>query len=154
MTEWTMTDPESGHSLGEQALHDRRRQFWRMVRNALLASLGVGVLIGLVVGVSVALNERGGADVRWVLWPVSAAALVGFAQFTRYYFTRVDELDLQDNLWSSLIGLYFFICAMPGWAMMHRVGQAPPVDAWWLWGATLIVTAAAYGWRKWQGLRG
>lgn len=77
-----------------------------------------------------------------------AVATVGFIWFCREYFRRVDELDLQDNLWSSLIGFYAFSVALPVWAVLHELHQLPAPDAWMLWGLSAVAATLAYGWRK------
>ena len=98
---------DNGHS-GEARLRRRRRRFLSWMA---LATIGFAVL-GAVSGYLYAASE-GGAAAPWIVFPLALAAIVGLIVFTLAYFRRVDEVDRQDNLWASLVGLYFYRAALP-----------------------------------------
>ena len=138
-----MTNTNSAKLSGEEKLRAKRRRFIRYVALTCLA-FAVG---GLVVGFASAAAEDA-AIPPWILLPLIAASLVGFVVFSRNYFRRVDEVDLLDNLWASLIGMYFYIVAFPLWTLLDRVGYIGPPDHWLIWGATLALSMTAYLYRK------
>ena len=140
----SMTD---NPDVGQQRLHTRRRKLIRLVA---LATLGFTVL-GAATGFIAAMTE-GTRLPSWTVMPLVAAAVIGLAIFSVVYFRRIDEVDLADNLWASLIGLYFYGAAFPAWEFLNTIGSLPPVHGWGLWGATMVVALLAYVARR-TGLR-
>ena len=134
--------------VGEERLRERRRRFWRLVAQGVAVGGVAGLVVGFVGGFSKGWQDAGGATIGWVLWPVLAIVLAVFSRYCVKYFRRVDELDVQDNLWASLIGLYGFLVGLPSWHALHLVGQLPPPDLYVLYALTIAVACVAYGWRK------
>lgn len=130
---------------GEARLAAKRRSFWRYFAAAtLLAGLGGGLL-----GSGVALRELAGLS-AWAIAAVGAASIVIWVWFSRNYLRGIDEIDLQDNLWASLVALYFFVAAAPFWLLLHEVALAPAPQLMALWWATLAVAVLAYFYRKYR----
>jgi Na+-driven multidrug efflux pump len=148
MTEHAMTEPDASPGVGERAFRENRKRLWRLVWLGVGISFCIGLASGFIAGFTEGWENAGGSAISWIVWPVLAIGIWGFVLFTRGYFRRVDELDVQDNLWASLIGLYFYLAALPCWMLLHKVGQLPPPDHWILWGATFLSACIAYGWRK------
>ena len=138
-----MINTNSAEPSGEEKLRAKRRRFIRYVALTCL----VFAVAGLIVGFASAAAEDATVPPYFLL-PLIAASLIGFVVFSRNYFTRVDEVDLLDNLWASLIGMYFYIVAFPLWELLGRVGYTSPPDHWLIWGATLTVSMAVYLYRK------
>ena len=88
----------------------------------------------------------------WAFYVLWGLALASFSWFTWEYFRRVDELDVLDNLWASLIAFYFYFVAMPSWWLFHDLGLAPEVNHIAIYIATAAVMTIVYILRK-IGLR-
>lgn len=132
---------------GEERLRARRRTFIRYC----LVAVAIALAAGLASGFVGALVQDGELP-AWLVYVSSALFVIGFAWFTRDYLRRVDELDLLDNLWASLVGFFFYFAAFPVWNSLAQFGLAPPVDGWLLWGGSAIVMLITYFLRK-LGLR-
>lgn len=130
---------------GEQRLKRRRRQFWMLVA----AGIGLGMAMGFVMGFMGGIHQYRPVS-PLIIWPAVGVSLVLFVWYCAAYFRRIDELDLQDNLWAGMIGLYFYIVVLPLWFFLNDMGQLPQINHWVVWTATMIVTLATYGWRKWR----
>ena len=63
---------------------------------------------------------------------------------------RVDELELADNLWGSLIGFYVYAFGFPTWWALNWLGVAPAPDHWMIFAAAVVSATAAYALRKWR----
>ena len=144
MTVTTMTE----QGIGERRLAEKRRKFRRLIVQGVVVGMVGGIVVGFVGGFTKGWQDAGGGAIGWLLWPVLAVTIIVFARYCRDYFRRVDELDVQDNLWASLIGLYAFIVALPSWHALNLVGQLPPPDAYALWVIAIATAALAYAWRK------
>ncbi|WP_394269521.1 hypothetical protein [Qipengyuania sp.] len=142
-----MTNSPDTPLSGEARLRQKRRRFIGWV-----AAMGAGfAILGFATGYSQAAAE-GGRLPGWIIIPLIAAAVIGLVLFSASYFRRIDEVDLQDNLWSSLIGLYYYLAAFPAWHLLHMAGYVAEPSHWVLWGSTALVATAAYVARK-LGLR-
>lgn len=138
-------------SLGEgERLHaERRKRFW-----ALLGWLTLtGFLIGLVTGVVMALGDHSRTPLSPAL-AAGAVALVAIAALALVagswrFFASVDEVELADNLWASLIGFYAYAIIFPAWWLLARMRLLPQPDQWIVFAAVMIVATAAYACRKW-----
>lgn len=128
---------------GEARLALKRRKFWTYLGRATLAA----ALVGGVIGGGRAASELAGLS-GWIVAALAVLAIGAWVWFSRDYFRRIDELELQDNLWASLIALYFFVAATPFWLLLHDLGFAPEPDTMTLWWATIGAMAIAYGVRK------
>ncbi|WNO53338.1 hypothetical protein [Stakelama saccharophila] len=151
MTERTMA--ERGPNDGERSFRERRRSLWKLVG----IGVGGGLLIGMVGGAAAAFVEIRGSELPrwagWLLWPVILGGIWWFVDYSRRYFARVDELDVQDNLWGGMIGAYAMIMGMPCWYLLARAGQVPAPTPWGLWVLTMAAMCLAYGARKWRAMR-
>ncbi|WP_336986527.1 hypothetical protein [Altererythrobacter aquiaggeris] len=143
-----MTNTETATSMtGEARLKKRRRTVLTWVAFMFAGGVVVGMASGIFQGLIAV-----GSIPAWTIIPVIIIALGGMIRATNLYFHKVDELDLADNLWASLIGLYFYFAALPVWWIINQVGLAGPPDQWAVYTFTLAFTGAAYlarklGWR-------
>ena len=127
---------------GEQQESRRRRKFWMMMTAFMVG----GGITGAASGVFTSGNGAA----------VSPALAIGFVAifFTAFvllswhFFTTVDELELADNLWASLFGLYFYLAAVPTAWFFNQAGIMPPIDQWPIYFGTAGVTFGAYLIRK------
>ncbi|MBB3032941.1 hypothetical protein [Alteriqipengyuania lutimaris] len=140
----TRTDPEP---TGEARLKKRRNRFYRYVALALLGSLIAGMAGGVMGG----LYEDGEAPV-WVPLLACAILAIGLIWFTRDYFKRVDELDLMDNLWAHLCGVYGGMIVFGIWYFLANIGLVPFPSALAIVSVMIFIICAVYGLRK-LGLR-
>lgn len=142
-----MTKPDSPVSgtppSGEARLRARRSAFWRYVGIVFAASLAVGIATGVAGG----LVSKGilPAALLIALWLLT---MIGFAWGTRDYFRRIDEVDLQDNLWASTIGLYVYMATLGSWFVFHEVKLLPEPHDLIIAAITLSAVLIAYGIRK------
>ncbi|RIV88817.1 hypothetical protein [Aurantiacibacter zhengii] len=141
-----MTDKTDTFS-GEARLKSRRNSLWRF------CAIGTGIAagVGLVAGYAGGLYADGTLP-AWALFATWVVAVMSFAWFSWEYFRRVDELDMLDNLWCCLFGLYFYIVAFPSWWLFHDLGLAPEINHVAIYLATLGIGAVVYIARK-LGLR-
>lgn len=138
-----MMDNNQALPTGEARLRNRR--------NRLLRFITIGMLIALVTGFMVGFTANGVAERQvppFAIYGFLLLVLVGFTWASYGYFKRVDELDVADNLWASLIGLYFYMCAFPSWWMLHEIGLVIAPNQWAIYVATLSFSLAVYGIRK------
>ncbi|WP_114519915.1 hypothetical protein [Altererythrobacter sp. ZODW24] len=148
MTSTETPDAKTGPSMsGEERLKTRKRAFWKYAAIGTAAAFGAGIATGTVQGM---IGES--TIPAWTIFPAVGAVLAGLAWFSKAYLKTIDELDLADNLWASLIGLYFYLSALPVWTAIHEAGFVPEPDHWMIWGGTLVFTTAVYCARK-LGLR-
>ena len=140
----TETDPDLS---GEAKLRKKRSRFFRYLSLAFLVSLIVGAGSGALVSA----YEDGEVTV-WVPILIWFVALVGLVWFSIDYFRRVDELDLLDNLWAHLIGMYAGVTFFAGWYLLADLALVPDPSALAVVGFMLSATFVAYGLRK-AGLR-
>ena len=138
-----MTATNDNTVSGEQRLKARRSSFVRYLAIVMAASLAMGFATGRIEKLI-----QSGALAPWVMIVVITLLVAFFAWFAVDYFKRVDELDMQDNLWSSLIAFYFFLVAAPTWLFLHEAGLVPQPDLWVIWAVTVAFSLAVYGARK------
>ena len=139
-----------GHELGEgERLHaQRRRRFWMILGGLALIGMVGGFLSGFIAGYADARQ----ATVEPLYGTVAAlgcvvlAIVVAIASWR--FFVTVDELEVADNLWGSLIGFYVYAILFPLWWALNRLGKAPEPDDWIIYGAALAAATLAYGVRK------
>ncbi|MEP3051333.1 MAG: hypothetical protein ABJP48_09540 [Erythrobacter sp.] len=132
---------------GEEMLKSKRRSFWRYIA----LSMVLAMFAGLIGGVLNQLYLHG--DVPLFI-PLAAIAVVaiGFLWFSFDYFRRVDELDLQDNLWSHMVGFYGGLAFFGVWFFCADLGLADQPTALPVLAVMLVVTFITYLLRK-MGLR-
>ena len=133
---------------GERLEAERRRRFWRILGWLTFAGFVAGLIFG---GVFAYLgDEKPAAAVIPPAMIVGAAglALAGFLYGTWRFFSSVDELELQDNLWGSLIGFYVYSTLFPFWWLLWRAGVVVEPHDWAIFTVTLVSGTVAYFWRK------
>jgi hypothetical protein len=135
---------------GERLHNARRKRFWKIVGWLAIAG-GVG---GFVSGFAAGYADGSGKPLPdWMLTAATVAivfSVVIGAYASWRYFAAVDEVEIADNLWSSLVGFYVFGFLFPAWWMLHWVGRAPAPDAGIIYAAAMLSAVAAYGVRKWR----
>jgi hypothetical protein len=135
---------------GERLEAARRRRFWRILGWLIFA----GFVAGIIFGGTFAFLGDGTLAVTVIPPPIiigaAAIALAGFLYGTWRFFSSVDELELQDNLWGSLIGFYIYSTVFPLWWLLWRAGVTVEPHDWAIFAITLTGGTAAYFWRKWR----
>lgn len=111
-----MTKHDSSES-GEARHNRRRNAFWRYLALAFSASILIGFLSGMASGM-----YASGDLPLWVPLLAGALAITGITWFSFDYFKRIDELDLMDNLWAHLAGMYGGIITIGGWYLLAELG--------------------------------
>jgi hypothetical protein len=137
-------------SEGERLYAERRKRFWKVVGVLALAG-GIG---GFASGFAAGYADGSGRPLPdWM----STAAVVGIvisvlvgAYASWRFFTVVDEVEVADNLWASLIGFYVYAFLFPAWWLLNWIGAAPEPDNWMIFAAVMLSATAAYGVRKWR----
>ena len=133
---------------GEKLHEARRKRFW-----VILGGLGVlGAITGAVGQFAI---EAGGAG-SFPAWAITAggigviivAILVAYGSWR--FFASVDELELADNLWGSLVGFYWYAILFPAWWALNKLGWAPALDHWGIFVSSMIAAALVYFYRKWR----
>jgi carbon starvation protein CstA len=83
---------------------------------------------------------------------IGAVALVLgiFLYGTWRFFSTIDELELQDNLWSSTVGFYVYATAFPLWWLLSRLDVVGEPNDWAIFAFSTVSSALAYAWRKWR----
>lgn len=131
---------------GERLEAEGRRRFWRMIRNMALA----GFPIGLVGGFLFAWQEDHGSVPDWAVVLLVLAGAAGLLISTVLFFRRVDELELQDNLWGSTVGFYFYATLFPAWWALWMLDVTREPHGLLIYAASLLAGFVGYGWRKWR----
>lgn len=146
-----MTSKSEPPQLGEgERLHaQRRRRFWLILGGLALAGLIGGFLSGFVAGYADA-RQATVEPLYGTVGAVGAVLLAIVVVFGSWrFFASVDELEVADNLWGSLIGLYTYAILFPLWWALNRLGYAPEPDHWIIYGATMVAGLLGYALRKW-----
>ncbi|QNN66101.1 hypothetical protein H9L12_06425 [Sphingomonas rhizophila] len=136
---------------GEKLHAEQRRKFWRnlMIVGAFGAPLGFGVGFGFG-------KSRGDFDAFWTMVPqwlvVALVALsVGGLLYGSWRFYRsIDEIELVDNLWSSVAAYAAYAVIFPAWWALGKAKVTPEPNDWAIYLAALVIGLAAYGKRKWD----
>lgn len=146
MTQEALVEPGEG----ERLYAERRKRFWKLIGALLLVGLAGGLAAGFISGFA----DSRGLIVEPLYNQVAAAGVVLLAILAAYFswrfFVSVDELEVADNLWGSLIGFYAYAIALPSWSALHKLGKAPEPDHWLIYIFAMLVALAAYAVRKWQ----
>ena len=134
---------------GERLYARQRKRFWTILGGLMLIGLIAGFASGFVMGFA---DGRGATAP--ILATAAAAGVVLLAIAVAYgswrFFAEVDELEVADNLWGSLIGFYAYAILFPAWSALHQLGKAPEPDDWIIFGTAMIVATVAYAVRKWR----
>lgn len=134
---------------GERLEAAGRRKFWTL----LLALAAAGAIAGFILGFATGYTEGGdhplGKEVRLAIAAALLVSLAGAIYLSWRFFTTVDEVEVADNLWASLIGFYAYAFLFPTWWALHWLQVAPGPDDWAIFASALIAASGAYGYRKW-----
>ena len=133
---------------GEKLHAERRKRFWRTLGGLAI----IGALAGAVGQGAIELS-KGGPLPEWTATAGAAgvilvAILVILGSWR--FFVTVDEVELADNLWGSLIGFYWYAILFPSWWALNKLGWAPALDHWAIFISAMIVSFAVYLYRKWR----
>ena len=132
---------------GERLHAQRRRRFW-LILSALFV---LGGAAGFATGFLTALNEgREGGSAGYATAATIGVAIfvLGGAYGSWKFFQNVDEVEIADNLWASLVGLYVYALLFPAWWALSKLDQAPEPDDWTIFGASMVSAVAVYLYRK------
>ena len=134
---------------GERLHAQQRKRFWRL--------MGGLMLVGFATGLATSIASHAGTDGSDLpLWAkalgTAAVALVALVvTFGSWrFFAKVDEVEVLDNLWASLVGFYAYGTLFPCWWVLWRLRIAPAPDQMVIFGVVIVVACAAYGIRKWN----
>jgi uncharacterized membrane protein len=135
---------------GERLYAQRRKRFWMLLGTLAL----LGMVAGFVAGFAADFADAREMTVEPLYGTVGAAGVILMvilvAYFSWRFFVSVDEVEVADNLWGSLFGLYTYALLLPAWWALARLAKAPEPDHWVIYGASMIVATAVYGYRKWR----
>ena len=135
---------------GECLDAERRRKFWWLI----FALAAVGAVAGFVFGFIYGAADAAGEPVSGTAKAAAALALVvatvGGCYFSWRFFSTVDEVEVTDNLWASLIGFYIYGFGFPTWWALSWLDMAPEPSGWILYAVVMLSATAAYGVRKWR----
>jgi hypothetical protein len=135
---------------GERLHARRRRRFW-----VILGSLALlGAVAGFFSGFTMGFADAKGGDISAEMRAFGAAGILLLAAATAFgswkFFVSVDEVEVADNLWGSLIGFYAYAILFPAWWLLSRIRLVGPPDQWAIYGVAMLTATAAYLYRKWQ----
>ena len=132
---------------GERLEAQRRKRFWTIL-GALFVLGGIaGFATGFLAGVNDA--REGGTAAYKAVGTIGVVILVfGAAYGSWKFFQNVDEVEVADNLWGSMIGLYVYALLFPAWWALHLLGQVREPDDWMIFGASMFSAVAVYLYRK------
>lgn len=134
---------------GERLHAARRRRFWGISIGLMLIGMVSGILSGIIVG----RHETGDTlSPNLVTIAIAGAIIIPivFIWASWWFFTTVDEVEVADNLWASLIGFYAYALILPTWWVFWKIGRMEEPNDWVIWGTSMAVALAAYAIRKWQ----
>ncbi len=100
---------------GERLHAQRRKRFWQII-----VGLGaVGFIAGMLSGFIEDLSDGGAAGLDPNMATAAAAGVILAVLLAAYgsyrFFVSVDEVEVADNLWGSLIGFYAYAFLLPVW---------------------------------------
>lgn len=134
---------------GERLHGQRRKRFWSILAWLFVA----GIVSGVIAGVGLAPALHGKQLPSWagaVTVAGAAFAILATIYGSWRFFASVDEVEVTDNLWGSLIGFYAYVLLFPTWWVLWKVNLVREPDDWAIFAAALLIALAAYAYRKWQ----
>jgi hypothetical protein len=134
---------------GERLHAQRRRRFWTILGALLLLGMVAGFAAGFVAGFNDARENSSSAYAA--VGTIGVILLViGAAYGSWKFFVNVDEVEVADNLWGSLVGFYAYALLFPAWWALNRLGQVPEPDDWVIFGTSMLTGVVVYLYRKWR----
>ena len=132
---------------GERLHSERRRRFWLTIGGLVL----IGVVGGMVGSFVRRVGEGGdGSTTAWLAASAVIAVAIAALVASWKFFTNVDEVEVADNLWGSLVGFYAYATMLPVWWALSKLGLVSEPNHWTIYGASMFVAIVAYGYRKWR----
>lgn len=135
---------------GERLHEQRRRRFWGILGWLVVIGLVAGFFSGFVAGFIDGSGGQGTPGLKAIGGAGVALIAVAVAYGSWRFFASVDEVEVADNLWASLIGFYAYAILFPAWWSLSKIGLTAEPDHWIIYGVALLTATAAYFYRKWQ----
>lgn len=133
---------------GERLHAARRRRFWLLLGGLALIGAAGGFVKEMITA------QAGGATLSPGMAIFAAAAVIIVAVLAAggswHFFRNVDEVEVADNLWGSLIGFYAYVILLPVWWALSKLGFTPAPDQWVIYITSMAVAVAAYFYRKFR----
>ena len=148
----TQHDPNNAEANNAQESGETRH---RKHKNAYWTFVGLGIVAALVAGLAsgtISAQVEQGLLPDWAIFGILTVTAILFVWFSFKFYTKVDELDLMDNLWGNTFGLYAYVIVLTGWMALHQAGVAGPPVQWLILMVTIAVALIAYTARR-IGLR-
>jgi len=133
---------------GERLHSERRKRFWRIMGGL----LALGFITGIVAGFALQVSDAG--QDSWPAWVPVAGSIgvvlvaIGVAYGSWRFFVSVDEVEVADNLWASMIGFYVYAILFPAWWAMHKLSVVAEPNDWAIFIAAMFSALIVYGYRK------
>jgi hypothetical protein len=141
------------HNDEETQFRARRRRYGRVFGGIVVASMVLGGVVGVRVGIALARET----PITTALSPAMAIAAIALFYLVVVigswrYFLVMDELELDANKWAGAIGLNFYLLAVPGWFVLSLAGliERPPLVGWIIYALTIVIAMATFFWRKFR----
>ena len=135
---------------GERLHAQRRRRFWTILGGLFV----IGALAGFFSGFTMGLTDARADEISPTMKAMGGIGVLLFAAATVYgswrFFVSVDEVEVADNLWGSLIGFYAYAISFPTWWALWKIGLVDEPNDWVIFGVAMLTATAAYLYRKWQ----
>ena len=135
---------------GERLHAERRKRFWSI----LILLFIIGAIAGLFTSFTADFTNASGDNLSprfQVLGGIGILILAAAATYGSWrFFVSVDEVEVADNLWGSLIGFYAYAISFPTWWALWKIRLVDEPDHWLIYGVSMLTATAAYGYRKWQ----
>ena len=140
--------PPLSEGEGERLYAAQRKRFWTILGGLLLLGFATGLIGSVVMNVA----DNGSRD--WPAWAPLAGTIgvvlvaIGVTYGSWRFFTSVDEVEVADNLWGSLVGFYFYAILFPTWWALNKLGQVPEPNDWTILTASMFAALGVYFYRK------
>ena len=135
---------------GEQLHAQRRRRFWMILGGLAM----IGAVAGFFSGFWAGFTDARGGEISSQMQALGTIGVLLIAAAAAYgswkFFVSVDEVEVADNLWGSLIGFYAYAISFPAWWALWKIRVTGPPDHWLIYGFAMLTATAAYAYRKWQ----
>ena len=141
-----------GAKMEGESLHaQHRKRFWR---NLVIAGIGAAP-IGFGVGWYAGHNEGDidafwSAAPDWLILSMLALAIATILYGSWRFYRSIDEVELQDNLWSSFAAYGAYAVLFPSWWVLAKAGITGEPNHWLIFFLALGIGLVAYLGRKWR----
>ena len=142
----------TGAMMDGEKLHDEnRKRFWRTLGIAGLGGVPIGFAVGLGSGLfDGELNAFWSWAPDWLVLLLIGISVASISYGTWRFYRAIDEVELQDNLWSNAAAYGAYALLFPCWWALGQAGMTPPPNHWAIFLAALVAGLAAYAIRKWR----